>query len=202
MKTSRRKILLVLLLLPFFISMVSADEEHSSSFTDFIGKTVNFIVLFGGLAYFLYKPIRSFLQKRSQEIEQGLKEAGDAQREAELKVREANARLATLEGEIEKLKKKAEIEGNKERERVIQLAQQEAERIKYFAKQEIEMLMRAGIKDLKQYTVELASALAEERIKKKMSPEDQSFLIDKSIEKLDELYEKSYSPKKIHSRVS
>ncbi len=202
MKTSRRKILLVLLLLPFFISMVSPDEEHSSNFRDFIGKTVNFIVLFGGLAYFLYKPIRNFLQKRSQEIEQGLKEAGDAQREAELKVREANARLATLEGEIEKLKKKAEIEGNKERERVIQLAQQEGERIKYFAKQEIEMLMHAGIQDLKQYTAELASALAEERIKKKMSPEDQSFLIDKSIEKLDELYEKPYSHKKIHSRVS
>jgi F-type H+-transporting ATPase subunit b len=202
MKTSRRKIFLVLLLLPFFISMVSADEEHSSNVRDFIGKTVNFIVLFGGLAYFLYKPIRNFLQKRSEKIEQGLKEAGDAQREAELKLREANARLATLEDEIEKLKKEAEIEGRKERERVIQLAQQEAEKIKYFAKQEIEMLMRAGIQDLKQYTAELASALAEERIKKKMSPEDQSFLIDKSIEKLDELYEKSNYHKKIHSRVS
>ncbi len=182
--------------------MVSADEEHSSNFRDFMGKTVNFIVLFGGLAYFLYKPIRNFLQKRSEKIEQGLKEAGDAQRAAELKLREANARLAILEDEIEKLKKEAEIEGNKERERVIQLAQQEAEKIKYFAKQEIEMLMRAGIQDLKQYTAELASALAEDRIKKKMSPEDQSFLIDKSIEKLDELYEKSYSRKKIHSRVS
>ncbi len=182
--------------------MVSADEEHSSNFRGFIGKTINFIVLFGGLAYFSYKPIRNFLQKRSQEIEQGLKEAGDAQREAELKLREANARLATLEDEIEKLKMEVEIEGRKERERIIQLAQQEAERIKYFAKQEIEMLMRAGTQDLKQYTVELASALAEEKIKKKMSPEDQSFLIDKSIEKLDELYEKSNSHKKIQPRVS
>jgi F-type H+-transporting ATPase subunit b len=202
MKTSRRKILLILFLLPFFISMVSADEEHSSNFKDFIGKTINFIVLFGGLAYFLFKPIRNFLQKRSQDIEKGLKEAEDAQREAELKLREAKARLATLENEIEKIKKEAEIEGRKERERIIQLTQQEAERIKYFAKQEIEMLMRAGIQDLKEYTAELASALAEERIKKKMSPEDQSFLIDKSIEKLDELYEKSNSRKKIHSRLS
>jgi F-type H+-transporting ATPase subunit b len=202
MKTPTRKILLILLLLPFFISMVSADEEHSSNLRDFIGKTINFIVLFGGLAYFLFKPIRNFLQKRSEEIEQGLKDAEDAQKEAEMKLREAKARLATLEDEIEKLKKEAEIEGRKEKEKVIQLAQQEAERIKYFAKQEIEMLMRAGIQDLKQYTAELASALAEQRIKKKMSPEDQSFFIDKSIEKLDELYEKSNSRKKIHSRVS
>lgn len=190
MKNPTIKILLILLLLPFFISMVSADEEHSSNFRDFIGKTINFIILFGGLAYFLFKPIRNFLQKRSEDIKQGLKDAEDAKREAELKLREAKARLATLEDEIEKLKKDAEIEGHKEKERIIQLAQQEAERIKYFAKQEIEMLMRAGIQDLKQYTAELASALAEERIKKKMSREDQSFLIDKSIEKLDELYEK------------
>jgi F-type H+-transporting ATPase subunit b len=182
--------------------MVSADEEHSSSFRDFIGKTINFIILFGGLAYFLYKPIRNFLQKRSQEIEQRLKEAEDAQKEAELKLKEAKARLATLEDEIEKLKKEAEIEGRKEKERIIQLAQQEAERIKYFAKQEIEMLMRSGIKDLKEYTAGLAAALAEERIRKKMSPGDQSFFIDKSIEKLDELYEKSNPSKKIHSRVS
>ncbi|NIM57883.1 MAG: F0F1 ATP synthase subunit B [Candidatus Aminicenantes bacterium] len=202
MKTPKRKILLILLLLPFFISMAPADEEHSSNFKDFIGKAVNFIILFGGLAYFLFKPIRNFLQKRSEEIEQGLKDAESAQKEAEMKLREAKVRLATLEDEIEKLKKDAEIEGSKEKERIIQLAQQEAERIKHFAKQEIDMLMRAGIQDLKQYTAELASALAEERIKKKMSPEDQSFLIDKSIEKLDELYEKQNYRKKIHSRFS
>ena len=202
MKDPRRKIFLILLLLPFFISMVSADEEHSSNFRGFIGKTINFIVLFGGLTYLLFKPIRNFLQKRSQEIEQGLKKAEDAQKEAELKLQEAKARLTTLENEIKKLKKEAEIEGRKEKERVIQLAQQEAERIKYFAKQEIEMLMRAGIQDLKEYTAGLASALAEEKIRKKMSPKDQSFFIDKSIEKLDELYEKSNSRKKIHSRVS
>ncbi len=190
MKTPTRKILLILLLLPFFVSMATADEEHSSNFRDFIGKAINFIVLFGGLAYFLFKPIRNFLQKRSEEIEKGLKDAEDAQREAELRLREAKARLASLEGEIEKLKKEAEIEGHKEKERIIQLSQQEAERIKYFAKQEIEMLTRAGIKELKQYTAELASALAEERIRKRMSREDQSFFIDKSIEKLDELYEK------------
>jgi F-type H+-transporting ATPase subunit b len=190
MKTQRRKILVVLFLLPFFIFMVSGNEGHSSYFKELIGKTINFIVLFGALAYFLFKPIRNFLQKRFQEIKQGLKEAEDAQREAELKLREAKARLDILEDEIEKIKKEAEVESRKQRDRIIQDAQQEAARIKYFAKQEIEALRRARIKDLKQYVAELATGLAEERIKKKMSSEAQSFLIDRSIEKLDELYEK------------
>ena len=202
MMTRRKKILIILLLLPFFVFMVSADEEHSSNLMDFLGKTINFIILFGGLAYFLFKPIRSFLERRSQDIERRLREAEDSKREAEQKLQEAKARLTTLGGEIAELKKEAKIEGRKERERLIQLAQKEAERIKYFANQEIEMLILGGIKDLKEYTAELATALAEERIKKKLSPEDQSFLIDKSIERLDKLYEKSNSHKKIHSRVS
>lgn len=202
MKTLREKILLILLLLPFFVFMVSADEEHSSNFMEFLGKSINFIILFGGLAYFLFKPIRNFLERRTQDIERSLREAEDSKRDAEQKLQEAKARLATLGDEIGKLKKEAEIEGRKEKERIIRLAQQEAERIKYFAKQEIETLTRGGIQDLKEYTAELATELAEERIKKKMSPEDQYLLIDKSIVKLDKLYERSNSRKKIYSRVS
>lgn len=198
----RKKILVVLLLLPFFVSMDSAGGENSSNFMDFLGKTINFIVLFGALAYILFKPIRNFLERRSHDIERSLQEAEDSRKEAEQKLQEVKARLASMDDEIAKIKKEAEIEGRKEKERTIQLTQREAERIKYFAKQEIETLTQAGIQNLKEYTAELATALAEERIKKKISPEGQFLLIDKSIERLDELYEKSNSRKKIHSRAS
>jgi len=197
-----RRVLIILLLLPFFVFMSSAEEEHSSNFMDFLGKTINFIILFGGLTYILFKPIRNFLEKRSQDIENSLKETEESKREAGQKLKEVKARLSGLENEIAKIKKEAELEGRREKERIIHLAQQEAERIKYFAKQEIEMLIHAGIQDLKVYTAELATTLAEKRIRKKMTSEDQSFLINKSIERLDKLYERSNSDKEIHSRVS
>lgn len=189
----RKKILVILILLPLFVFMASRDEEHTSKFKDFLGKTINFIVLFGGLAYILSKPIRSFLEKRSQDIERLLRETEGSKKEAELRLQEAKARLAGLEDEITKIKKEAVMEGRREKQRTLQLAHKEAERIKYFTKQEIEMMIYAGIQDLKEYTAELAAALAEERIKKKMSRDDQSLLINKSIAKLDELYEKSNS---------
>ena len=200
--TERRKILVVLFLLPFFIFMVSAEEEHKSGFIDFLGKAINFIVLFGGLAYLLRKPLRSFLEKRSQDIQRTLKETEASRKEAEQKLQEAKAHLAGLEEEIEKMRKEAGVEGQKERERTLQLAQKEAEKIRYFAGQEIEMLTRAGIQELKEFTAELAASLAEERIRKKMTLEDHSQLIDKSIERLSELYEESNSDKKIHPRAS
>ena len=200
--TERQKILVVLFLLPFFICMASAEEEHKSGFIDFLGKVINFIVLFGGLAYLLRKPLGSFLEKRSQDIQSTLKETEASRKEAEQKLKEVKAHLAGLGEEIEKMRKEADIEGQKERERTFQLAQREAEKIKYFTGQEIEMLTRAGIQELKEFTAELAASLAEERIRKKMTLEDHTQLIDKSIERLTKLYEESNSDKKIHSRAS
>ncbi len=196
---TRKKILLMLLLLPFLVFMASEEEEHSSGLVDFLGKTVNFILLFGGLTYLLYKPIRSFLEKRGQDIRSSLKEAEDSRAEAERKLKEIEARLAGLREEMERIKDEGEAEGRRAKERTIQLAQQEAERIKHFASQEIDSIIRSGIRELKEYTAELATALAEEQIKKKMSSEFQAELIDKSIERLDALYEKSDSGQEIHS---
>lgn len=200
--TERRKILVVLFLLPFFIFMASAEEEHKSGFIDFLGKAINFIVLFGGLAYLLRKPLGGLLEKRSQDIQCTLKETEASRKEAEQKLQEVKAHLAGLEEEIEKMRKEADVEGQRERERTLQLAQKEAEKIRYFAGQEIEMLTRAGIQELKEFTAELAASLAEERIRKKMTLEDHTQLIDKSIERLSELYEESNSDKKIHPRAS
>ncbi len=196
----RQKILVILFLLPLFVHMSPAEEEHASNLKDLLGKTINFIVLFGGLTYLLYKPLRSFLEKRAKDIALSLKEAGESRKEAEKRLEETGTRLAGLENEIERFRKEAGAEGLREKERIIRLAQQEAERIKSFARQEIGMLVQAEIRNLKEYTAELATALAEETLKKRLSPEDQSLLINKSIERLDGLYEKSNSRKKIHSR--
>lgn len=193
----RKKILFILLVLPFFVFMSTEEVDHASGFTDFLGKTVNFVILFGGLTYLLYKPIRHFLEKRGQDIKLSLREAEESKKEAERKLKEIESRLSGLEKEIDKIMKEAEREGRKERDKTLQLAQKETERIKYFAQQEIDAVIRAGIRGLREYTAVLATALAEERIKKKLSPEFQSLMIDRSIERLGELDEKSDSGQKV-----
>ncbi len=203
MMRENKKFLAIFLLLPFLVFMSAGEKGRLSKNTlDFLGKTINFFVLFGGLAYFLLKPIKNFLRSRADGIERSLKETADSKREAEKKLDEAKARLASLGREIEKIREKAEVEGQSRRENITQLSRQEAEKIKSFARQEIEMLSQAEIQHLREYTAELASALAEETIKKKLSLEDQSQLIDKSIERLDRLYEKRDSDQKIHPRVN
>jgi F-type H+-transporting ATPase subunit b len=197
----KRKLLLILLLLPLLVFMTTEEESHSSPLRDFLGKTVNFLILFGGLAYLLRKPVKNFLQRRSQDIENSLRNAKSAKKEAEQKLKDAEIRLSGLKDEIEKIKEDARSEGRRKKEEMAKLTRQEADKVKNFAKQEIEMLLQAGIQELKEHTTELAVAVAEERIKKRITSEDMSVLIDKSIGRLDKLYEKSNFDKKIHSRT-
>jgi len=190
---SRKKIFLILLLTPLFIYMTSSEKEQASSPMDFIGKVINFVVLAGGLGYILYRPLRQFLEKKTLDIRKMLKESEELKKDAERKFEEARQRLAGLEEEISRMKSEAKQEGAKEKAEVKSLTEKEIERIRRLTEQEIESQIKAGIQELKEHTAELAVALAEERIKKKVSLQDHIQLIDKSIERLTELYEKSDS---------
>jgi F-type H+-transporting ATPase subunit b len=173
--------------------MMAEEASHPSGSSDFLGKVINFVVLFGGLGYILYKPARNFLIKWSQDIRTSLDAAREARTNAEKKLGDAQQRTAALEGEVVRMKIEAEAEGLREKERIKALAEKEAERIRSFAEQEMSLDLKAGIQELTEYTAGLASSLAEARIKAKMTDALQSGLIDKSIERLAELNERSYS---------
>lgn len=175
---------LILFLIPLFLCLVTDQEHGSSSLIQFLGKAINFVILFGGLAYFLHKPLRRFLEKRSEDIQRTQREAEEARNEAERKLEEANVQLEKLGDEVERIKKDAEREGEKEKKRILEAGQKEAERMKHIAQAQIDMYVAAGMRELREFTAEMAAKVAEERIKKRMTPEEHSLFIDRGIEKL------------------
>jgi len=190
MKT-QNKVLLILLLLPFFLFLSPEEEEsHVSPLIGYLGKVLNFLILFGGLAYLLRKPLLSFLERRGQEIDATIKEVKQERLETEERHKDALDRLQKLKGELEEIRKDAEKEGQIRKESILQAAETETERIKNFARQEIEMYFQTKVRELKVQTAELATELAKTNIEEKMTPEKQALLIDLSIEKLEEFYDK------------
>jgi F-type H+-transporting ATPase subunit b len=189
----KKQALIVLLLVPLFLFMVAEEGGLSSGKGEFLGKVINFVVLFGGLGYLLHKPLRNYFRKRSEGIEKAITEAHEARLDAERKLQEAKKKLATLEAEVSRIIKDGENEGLRDKERIKALTEKEVDRIKMFAQQEIEAQLRAGKQELKEYAAEVATALAEARLKEKITSQDHAKLIDKSIEKLAELYEKPSS---------
>jgi F-type H+-transporting ATPase subunit b len=184
---------LIFVVLPFLLFMSVEEEHHESDPMAFIAKVVNFLVLFGGLAFLLRKPIQQFLARRAVEIDTTIKDAEESRHGAETDLEKTERQLSELSREIEDLKEKAVLEGEREKERIIRAAREEGERMKKAAEQEIEMISRAGIKGLKEYAVSLAAAEALKRIEEQLTPEKHSRLIDDSIERLEDLYETSHS---------
>lgn len=189
-----KHILVVLLVLPLFLYFSPAEEEsHSSSLLDYLGKVFNFVVLFGGLIYLLRKPLRSYLETRASNIQTSMKEVEEERVETENRLDQILERLKKLEEEIDGIRNEAEEEGQKRKESIIKAAQEEAEKIKHFAHQEIDAFSRAKVRELKARTAELATSMASANLKEKMTEERQSQMIDSSIAKLEDLYEKQNS---------
>ena len=189
--TTRHRIALIFIMIPFVLFMSSEGEHHAATPMAFVGKVVNFLILFGGLTFLLYKPAKKFLAERALAIVRSLKEAKDSRSEAERTLEESWKRLTELSKEISQMDEEALVVGNKEKDQILLEAQKYSVRIREQAQLEIDMLSQASVKKLKEYAVSLAAEQALARIQKKITEQDHGELINKSIERLEKLHEKT-----------
>jgi F-type H+-transporting ATPase subunit b len=169
---------------------MSAEEGgHVSATMDFLGKVVNFLILFGGLTFVMRKPVKAMLAKRTVEVGETIRRAEAARAGSESQAAAARAKLAGLDHEVLSLKAAAAEEGRRETERIAQAARDEAERLKKFTRQELDEQVRRGVRELKVYAAARATDLARDRIRGRLTPETQAALIEKSIDRLSRLHE-------------
>jgi F-type H+-transporting ATPase subunit b len=181
---------LLLVVLPFLLAHSSAQESHVSPLADLLGKTVNFIILFGGLGFLLAKPLRKFLAEIGLSVEKTIQETERAKTDSERKLGLLQERMESLEQEVRKIKGEGEEAGAREKERILALARQESEKLKLFAAQEIEALSQSAQAELREHAAEMAVSLARANIERRLTPELHSHFIDESIRRLEGLHEK------------
>ena len=161
----------------------AAGDDHGSPLS-IVWKWGNFLLLFGGLAYYLRRPLREFLQTRARGIEEGLASGRRAQEEAEQKMSAIQERLARLDGEIDGLKQQAARESEEERRRIIDSSHAEAERIVAVARREIEGMQRSAQVELKAHVARLAVDLAEERLQEDLEPSQNQRIVSRFVRSL------------------
>lgn len=161
----------------------AAGDDHGSPLS-VVWKWGNFILLFGGLAYYLRRPLREFLQARARGIEEGLASGKRAQEEAKEKMSAIEAQLARLDEDIDGLRQQAARESEEERRRIVDSSHAEAERIVAVARREIEGLQRTARVELKAHVARLAVDLAEERLKKDLEPSQNQRLVSRFVRSL------------------
>src|SRR4030065_1092543 len=141
---THRILALFFFLLPLLLGFSPAEESHASPLADLLGKTVNFIILFGGLGFLLAKPRRKYPAEIGLSVAKTIQETKRAQTDAEKRLQSLQERMQGLEMEVRKIKGEGEEAGEGEKARVLALARQESEKIKSFAAQEIEALSESA----------------------------------------------------------
>jgi len=131
----------------------------------------------GGLGYIVKKNAGPYFVKRSLEIRKGMIEADEARAAADAKVAEVERRLASLEAEIEALRRDARQEGAAEAHRVRHEGAAEMAKIQHHLTGEIASAGKAARLELRRYSAELALGLAEQKIAARMSPETEDRLV-------------------------
>lgn len=130
-----------------------------------IAQAVNFVVLVGVLAYFVYGPVMRFLDERAQKIAQGLKDAEAAGAERAKALAERTGIVSEAQHEAETIVARAEVKGKEERSSIVKTAQDRAAQIVKDAELEAEEEKRRVMKE-SEAEIARAAVLAAEKILK------------------------------------
>jgi len=149
-------------------------------------KWANFAILAAGLGYLIGKNVPPLFHRQSDDIHSAMAEAAKIKQEAADYAQGVEARLTTLQGEIQKLREEAHTEMMAESERIRSDTEHHVQRIREQSTQEMELMTRAAKDELRKYATELAIRLAEERIRFRMTPERQDGLVNGFLHDLEE----------------
>lgn len=148
---------------------------------------INFTLFVVLMVYVLRKPLRQYLQTRRSVFEAMLIESQKAHKDAELKFKDYESRLAHLESEIAELQRVAKEEGEKDRAAIVEQAKGYAAKVKLDTQRMISHELRTSKELLKGTTIDLAIVLAERMLRQQLKPADHAKLVKGYVQKLEEL---------------
>jgi F-type H+-transporting ATPase subunit b len=162
------------------------EAAHEQTLLQTAAKIANFAILVGLLVYFLKTPVSVYLVSRATAIRRDLVTAAEMRASAAAQLAEIERKLQSLPGELAALKAQGAQDVAAEQARIAQAAAVERERLIQQTRREIEMRLRVARRELTEHAAQLAVRIAEERIKRTITPEDQMRLVDRYTAQLKE----------------
>jgi F-type H+-transporting ATPase subunit b len=135
----------------------------------------------------LKKPISALLAKRKEEVRNSLELATKKENEAKRLLAEWQGKLERMGQEIAELHDTIKREGEEERQRIIDRAKEEGERIHKQTQVIVEQEVKKARASLKKEMVDLSVELAEKLLKEAIRPQDQERLVKEYIGKMKEI---------------
>ena len=164
----------------------AADDEAHGNPMDMVWRALNFAILVFLLVRFLKAPIAAYLASRSTQIRQDLVTAADMRATATAQLAEIEKKMQALPAELDALKRQGAEDVRAEQGRIARAAEDERVRLLEQTRREIDMRLRVARRELTEHAARLAVSVAEQRIKRSITPEDQLRLVDRYASQLTE----------------
>jgi F0F1-type ATP synthase membrane subunit b/b' len=145
---------------------------------------LNFLLVFGALAYLIGKFGAPYFRVRARAIGKAIEEANQTRAVAERELREAAEKLARVEAEIERERRASERDSAADRERIRALTKSDIEKISQAARAEIAAAERAGSQELRAIAAKLATDRAAALIREQMNAAAEAALFSSFVGEL------------------
>lgn len=170
-----------------------SEGEHGGHYFDwwgFIGKTINVLILFGGIILLIRKPLIKLLAQKSVDIKTDIQQREIEVERTSNELEKIHKRLKKIEEEVADMKQSAEKSGNKEKKRIEELGAKEAQRILEVTEAEINTKVENSIRNLKARIADLTIEHFKADIQQQLDKEAHEKIIEKNIQKCGEIIEK------------
>lgn len=142
--------------------------------------------LFLVASYFLFNPVRSMMNKRTEKIKGELEDAAKNQADAQALKEEYEGKLKEIDKEAEKILSDARKRALENENTIIQKAKEEAAAIIERAGTEAELEKQKAADDMKREMVVLASMMAGKVVKASIDTTVQESLINETLKEIGE----------------
>jgi len=149
-------------------------------------EVLNGIILAIALGYILYKPVKRFMQKRTDRIQRKIEDSDSTMIKAKELIAEYEFKIKNIDKEYERVLQEARIKASDERKLIIEEANKEAERIKKRSEGIVEAEKERIKLETRPYIIELATLMAENYIARNIENEEKEKLFDDALAELEE----------------
>ncbi len=147
-------------------------------------RAMNFAALLFILVKYLKKPLVDGLSSRRMGIMTKFEELDERKGEAEKTYKTYEAKLGSIDQEVESILESAKAQAEVEKQRILDDANRAAEDIKRKAQQSVQNELSIAKKALREEVAEQAAAMAEELIRKNLTETDQSKLVEEYLDQV------------------
>lgn len=149
-----------------------------------IAQVINFVIVLFILWKFVYRPLLTLMNDRTQRIEKGLTDAKEAQEKLEQTEFEREQKLIKAQKEAQRLISEAKEEAKKQREEMLKNAREDVGRVVMEGKKQLALEKREILKEIKAEVSELVFAVSKKVLGEEIDAKKNNELVKKSLSKL------------------